>query len=450
MQTVPAWAKALQIPKASLDEWLTVAPVEESFTFWCLFSGRLPLESYFAWAVDHYGLALLQSDYFKQTPNHELWKQIQTVANWSPWMLPIEQWDGVVFIACVEPPTDMQWSFPVAFVLAEPNQLEQHWQKLISHSDIAATTPAAAPSTAPAAAAPSDSTAATPPPVPLNLAPATPPPPPIKPEDMPLGLKENAAPQNDGSPLGLNLSDLKIEGLNPPPPTPTVEKLDLNALDSPVPLKMPPTEKSPFGIKLDIPEAAASPTPTIAPPAPATAKAAAVTPKQLPANIPAGPVNASQAPAQLEAATTDEACLAWLFKQIRSRYSPGLVLLYNKNSLQAWKWDSGLQPKSAEARITFDTPSLFRIAARTMRSYHGYVVENPVHQEFFQNWGFSKPPVHVTGIPIVSNGQFHGLFLCSANEPLGADALEFLEMTVGKTIMQMEKIDGLIASLKAA
>jgi hypothetical protein len=464
MQTTPLWAKALQISKASIEEWLTVAPIEESFTFWCLFTGRLPLSDYFGWAMDHYGLAFLEAEYFKQVPNQQLWKQIHSVANWSPWMLPIEQWDGVVFIACVEPPTDMQWSFPVSFVLADPNMLEHLWQRLHSSSESAATatmTEVVAPEVmaedevvviAEAPVAPRPPTASTAPIVAeitvaknpaaakLNVGDAPPPlPPKLKDEDMPLGLSKTTAPSNDGSPAGLNLSGLALPNL---PPTPVPLKVDLNIPDSPVPIKIDLSAPPPpaFAITLDMPEATPPPIPT-APIAKRTAAtpATAVTGVDT-ANANVGPVTLSQAPTDIESAKTDDECMAWFFRQARTRYGACLALIFSKNSLVPWKWESTIAVKNPNSVVTFDSPSLFRITARTMRPYHGYVVENPMHQDFFASWGFGKLPVHVTGVPIIIGGTFRGMFVCTSSEPMTNEALEYLERNADKAVVQMEKL----------
>src|SRR5271154_5402920 len=101
------WVPALQVRESQFEEWKALAPKQESFTYWCLKTGRLAAHAYFDWAREHYGIAKVESGYFKHRPSFDLWSQIQTVANWSPWMLPLEQWDGVIFIGCVEPPTEM-------------------------------------------------------------------------------------------------------------------------------------------------------------------------------------------------------------------------------------------------------------------------------------------------------------------------------------------------------
>lgn len=387
MSITPLWAKALQIPKALLDEWLTIAPIEESFTFWCLFTGRISVDNYFRWAKENYGIAFLEAGYFQQEPNRQLWSQIHSVANWSPWLLPIEQWDGVVFVACVEPPLEHTWSFPVSYVLADPNQLERLWQRL-HNQDITETMAAMTTSTTTEI---------------LDGKTLF---------DIPVGLQkagDGSASPLDG-PMGLNISNLHLGA-------------DTQEATSP----LPPDIEMPTAVT-----------------------AAPLSPPEAEPQSNLGPIDMAAGPDQIAVATTDEQCLAWFFKQLRSRFSTGVAMIYNKNYLSGWKWDSGLTPTNPQLAIAFDGPSLFRITARTLRSYHGHVVDNPIHQAFFKAWGFTNPPAHITAVPIIVAGGFHGVFVCISNESLGVDALEFAERIAGQTIMQMEKInDGIFGSVAA-
>lgn len=441
MATTPLWAKALQIPKALLDEWLTIAPIEESFTFWCLFTGRIDINAYFNWAKEQYGLAYLETGYFKQEPNRALWSQIHSVANWSPWMLPIEQWDGVVFVACVEPPSEHTWSFPVSYVLADPNQLEQLWQRLHHANDGTETVGHTATATATMSEVTNGKTLF----------------------DIPLGLNKAEVTNAADGPSGLNLAKLQVaeEGQTPE----AFKKLGIK-LDTPVPpvIAMPEPVKpeEPVGmpqITLPTPPPP-QPAASVAPPAPQPIRPVASAPKIAPIeeppsepahelNVIVGPIDIATAPDQISGAATDDACLAWFFKQLRSRFNSGVALVYHKNSLSGWKWDASVTPANPQFSVPFDGPSLFRISARTLRSYHGHVVDNPIHQAFFQAWGFAKPPLHVTAVPIIVGGAFHGLFVCFGGEPLGVDALEFAERIADQTIMQMEKINGIFGTTAA-
>jgi hypothetical protein len=160
----------------------------------------------------------------------------------------------------------------------------------------------------------------------------------------------------------------------------------------------------------------------------------------------------ANAPAQIEEATTPDACLTWCFRQLRARFATAVVFLFdqNQNQLQPWKWDNSAKADKVTA-LELNSPSLFRIATRTMRPYHGYVVDNPVHQAFFSAWGFKALPKHVTGIPIISNKTLRGFVLCiaaDANPP--ADSLTHAEKSVDRAIRRMEQVPSPLGALPKA
>src|SRR6185312_13913243 len=136
MKTVKEWLSGLQVPKEKYELWLSEVPAGESFTYWCLQSGRLNENEYLSWARSHYALPSLNADFFDQPVNRELWTRIQSVANWSTTMIPIAEWDGLVYVACVEPDLDHKWSFPVCYVLAKSQNLKKLWQELITTDEI--------------------------------------------------------------------------------------------------------------------------------------------------------------------------------------------------------------------------------------------------------------------------------------------------------------------------
>lgn len=130
MSNAKPWVKALKINSTDYETWSSEVSSEESVTFWALDKGKIKAQDYLLWAREHYQLPVLKDSWFKKHCNHQLWSQIQSVANWSPHMMPIEEWDGVVYVAVVEPPEDVQWSFPVAYVLAHARSLKSHWKTL--------------------------------------------------------------------------------------------------------------------------------------------------------------------------------------------------------------------------------------------------------------------------------------------------------------------------------
>lgn len=130
MRSSKPWVQALNIDPHKVKAWALEVPRHESVTFWCLERGHLRSKEYFDWAREHFGLAQVDDEYFKTPANRELWYKIQSVANWSAELLPLEEWDGIVFVACVEPPEDIQWSFPVQYLLASAANLKSHWERL--------------------------------------------------------------------------------------------------------------------------------------------------------------------------------------------------------------------------------------------------------------------------------------------------------------------------------
>jgi hypothetical protein len=133
------WAQALRVAGQNYSQWNLEAPDGLNFTYWCLETNKINQDEYLSWARDHYGLASLNRNYFEKMPDIELLERTSTDANWSQWLLPICEWDGVIFVACVEPLQDQNWSFPVQFVLAESSEIKKYWDRIYqshpSHTD---------------------------------------------------------------------------------------------------------------------------------------------------------------------------------------------------------------------------------------------------------------------------------------------------------------------------
>lgn len=132
MRALKPWVEALKLNPNQVAQWTLDVPKHESVTFWCLDRGLIRAADYFEWAKEFYQLPCLDSEYFQNPANRELWMKIQSVANWNAELLPLEEWDGVVFVGCVEPPENIQWSFPVAYVLVNARDLKLHWERLQS------------------------------------------------------------------------------------------------------------------------------------------------------------------------------------------------------------------------------------------------------------------------------------------------------------------------------
>lgn len=442
MRAVKPWVTALQIDEGTFASWIAKVPKHVSVTFWCLDKGHLRLAEYFDWAMNHYGLPYLQAEYFGTPANRELWSKIQSVANWSPELLPLEEWDGTVFVACVEPPEDIRWSFPVQYILASPRDLKVQWERLHSeptmvNTRVSLNDEVTSPSISAPAAAPVKTAAPIPPPAiqapVLNLAPPSADAAATAPKvEAPEGFKLNlnlppsapvapetprATPADSDSPEGLNLNFMGKKVLNldamppaatsaPPPAAPaTIDQDDIVTGVVPNPLM----EETSSGFVL-------------------VQNQPSVTP---PASDQSGAVDSDRlAPGSLESARSETEAIAWVFQQLKQYFRHSWLFMAQNGTLKVWRWDSAAKASdpSALEPIDLNQPSLFRIVSRTAMPYHGHVVESPTNTGFFRMWGLRTTPTHVTAVPLISDGRVVAILLCSGEKPAQPDqVLRFTE-----------------------
>lgn len=445
MRVVKPWVSALKIDEGAFADWTAKAPKHESVTFWCLDRGFLRASDYFPWAMEHYGLPLVNSEYFNLPGQRDLWQKIRTVANWSAELLPLEEWDGVILVGCVEPPTDIRWSFPVQYVLAQARDLKAHWERLCGDTTrvMAEEAPTLDMENEPTSPGLAPATAAT---QPLVKEIKAPPPPPIPQLDGPDGLKisfpagTKAPPTDSAPPL--------------PPPRSSVnespEGLNINFIGKKA-LKLDP--KAPDGLALPTPNAGhdqqEEPTRDIPPAMIAELKKTPgsgftlVSNPDLKANAANGVVDSDQlAPATMEAATSETQAVAWVFQQLKQNFRYSWLLAVQGDMVRVWRWDSACKPASDEALAPIDVgqPSLFRIVSRTRMPYHGHVVESQINTIFFRNWGLRQTPAHVTAVPLMSESHLTAILLAAGEKPAQPDqVLRFCEKMAAALIINIGK-----------
>lgn len=423
MKALKAWVDALKINHVEFQSWCNEVPSSESITFWCLRKHKIQSDEYLQWAKSHFGLAALTEQYFEQTPNVEFWNQIHTVANWSPSLLPLNEWDGVVFVGCVEPPEDVQWSFPVQYILAPADGLQKLWKQLHAGAKPAVE------KTPPEKTSREKETPAS-----LfeeNELPAAPiastPEPPASFEAMEgLNLDLNSFKLEDSveqvsstgdMPEGFSLS------LEPtPPPTPIV-------MD---PLKTTPTSEAvsspePFDAlepvkpeELNLPDPLQTPVSSM--PMDESVTTSNVT--SLNRNVPRhdspedAMIDVKKAPKDLTEAKNENDVIAWGFNKLKEHYKQSMILLFDGENLRAWKWEKSWAPRTPTTFEAFqiEKPSIFRIVKRSKLPYHGHVVPSEANQEFFLSWGLADLPEHVTALPLCIQNEPIGILLCVGEE----------------------------------
>ncbi|MCB0349694.1 MAG: hypothetical protein KDD38_00840 [Bdellovibrionales bacterium] len=367
MNSTPTWVQALNIKPATYEEWLRLLPKHESLIFTCLLNHQINSEDYFSWAKEYYGLAYLNSNFFEQKPNISFWKKIEPVANWSEKMIPLHEWDGVVFVACVEPHSEVKWSFPVQYVLASAQDLTKYWQALQKKQDSTATPPD------------------------LEL-------PPVPTDE----------------PAGLNLE--KLEKLNAPQSEDFMEALakKVNGNKTPADFNAPdnlnwspdngdssvaaPDGMAPEGMVMaPVPAAPEVITPDIT-------VAAEMKNTQDKINTPS--VSASSDP------------YSALIHEMKNYFTGVLILSAQNETVVPVAWDDAYTPKKGEENKSWDlnSPSALRISARTKQPYLGHIVSTPMNKEFFAAFGYNEFPKKVLIQPVLSDDYLTHLIIATVDE----------------------------------
>ena len=377
MKTILPWVAALGIPEEDYQRWSSTVPADQSVTFCCLREGRIPVDAYLEWARDFYGLAILRSEFFLKTPNVDLFNKIKSVCNWSRELVPIQEWDGVIFVACSEP-TEVTWSIPVRQVLANPADMEKYWMALTA-------APVSIPTLPPL-------------PKPAEVVMAFPPQPSVPVPPLDDLTKTNVAnvSKKDADPFAA-LSE-KISNAN----------VTTSAIEGLPDLKI--------NVDLNVPEGIASSAAALKV---STGGLEGLTDTAIFAasSTPAMPDNTFTAirpstgvppPSKSNGTGVGQFAAEGVLKTLSSEFQGTMILKIEGERLDPWAWDSAWN-SSQPNFIDLGGPSAFRVVYRTKMPYLGHIVETPVNSAFFKAWGYETLPDNVLVQPLVQNGQFLGM-----------------------------------------
>lgn len=358
-------------------------------------------------------LPLLRSEFLKShPPTSEFFNQWNTWgASWSQSFCPIYLWNDILFVGCSSLEglsQTLSYSGKSVFVLCETEALSSFFE--VSQT-LSVSPPASLDfnpeslslSTIPQAAggAPSD--------------------------DPFAGLLEETSQESKNSEDPLNGSEpFELKDSDDSSTENSIENSESNS----------PAVELMEGLELDI----SAPSITLAPVAEASSDILTVTPEL--------PVSHETKPAELEAVpTTPEEVIAdqslsnvvqavrpknhpldeftqRIFKEMKNHYLKSMLFKKQGNALTPWKWDSEFQPQDAQIEnpISLGAPSPFRIASRTLKPYHGFLVQNEISEKFFEDWNSSQVPDHLTLHPILDGDQMIGILLGIAEKGVNQKA----------------------------
>jgi hypothetical protein len=139
MTPASSWVEALNISPENLSQWSSQAPAGKPLLVWCLEQGHVQLEDYFAWAQEFFKLPILDPSFLPQV-DPKLIEQAKAEGVWHPWRFPIEKWDDVTIVACIEPVTDQDHP-TMSFVLTDPRAMSAVWEPSLTHENIPPSAP---------------------------------------------------------------------------------------------------------------------------------------------------------------------------------------------------------------------------------------------------------------------------------------------------------------------
>lgn len=382
MSNDQTWVEALNINPEMLAEWSAQAPQGKPLLVYCLEEGHISVPEYMQWACDHFGLPVLSTGYFHEIFDVKSVKPYRREESWSPWYFPVEQWDGVTFVACVEPPHEEPQD-NVRHILADPRAMREVWE--------AAAT----------AEAPTQETSINEGPQGLTL---------IIPKvtSVPTQAEEDkstaAAPEakepvadNFDAPVGVNLTAAKSFKLNLDDSTILFKEPEGNTKVA----KQAPSENSEVS-QIPIHHVETRKAPEKNEYASATSLAVS---ERLKSYIP----------------TDEDLACRQVFDTLNQHYDHSFIMKCTGEEAVAHKWDDKIQLQDASrVKLSLTFPTFMRVVYRTQMPYHGYLVDSPAHRELFDSLGIKKLPSCVTAIPLKVRGKLWGVLVSVGEEDLQA------------------------------
>ena len=99
-----------------------------------------------------------------------------------------------------------------------------------------------------------------------------------------------------------------------------------------------------------------------------------------------------------------------VFKQAKAYFTEAVIFGFHQNQFVPIQWSPTL---AVPACVSVSEASMFKIVCKSRKEFHGLVVPNPIHFQFFKSCGFKQGlPKHITLIPVFQpSGELCGAFM---------------------------------------
>ncbi|WP_413557070.1 hypothetical protein [Bdellovibrio sp. HCB209] len=433
------WFEHFKHKLQGLTESHSVAGSPLSLLAYALKENQLQPDEYFPWAMAHYKLPRLQARFFTETPpRKEMYAKWATHYSWTVECLPVAEWDGILVVACLQPPQDFPLNPTVVFVLAPQEALESCWNSWQSSEN------AAAPSLQKSESAMPEGMAA------LNIAPAKKSGDSFSFEDM--GMSESSNPSIETSEEGeetpsegtgevmgglegiFDTPVVKLQALEVAAHETTPVDDILVSQDAPAEEVQKTFESTVVDTRPVLP--AAAPVAAIPkagpPPPPSDENTGDVVSEDSFGNKPV-PVVAPRPTGVAKPTMNPVASGSFLMEKLKKKnntiiadkvkrvlsemkahFEKSMILTLDEQESQvtAFAWDENFHDiKDTSLRVPLKTPSIFNIVASTQKPFHGYISLNEMNEKFFEQWNQGAIPDHVTITPIVVEEKIVGMLM---------------------------------------
>ena len=106
-----------------------------------------------------------------------------------------------------------------------------------------------------------------------------------------------------------------------------------------------------------------------------------------------------------------------IFAKTKKYFSSSLVFRLKNQKFISVKWTQNI--KQGQSEISISDTSIFRILVMSNTPYHGIIIKNDHHDQYFSAWGYKELPRHITLLPLHNeSGQMMGAFLGIAENPV--------------------------------
>lgn len=424
-----------------------------SLLYWIIKKDHLKFDKYLQWAQKHYGFAYLQAQFFSSAKDPKIWHKYIHHYKWNKECLPVGEWEDTLIVACLEPPQDLPQYPKIIPVLAAPHDMEVLWAHYNNENFFSFDTQEEKTKTQIEVSEESKST------------------------EFPAGWADEPATRI--------IPNFKDGSAIPDPPTMIRPRPKLNK----------PEEEAPAGLDTAIPaqvlKAPATPEdfePTMIRPVATTASA--------PENFPPSPISSvgdDNEPTMIRSSTEASEVLTLLndadneptiirprtavnlsnvpntitpaaksssneedsetsdasgfniinhpeyhkhFKNLEAHYEKSMIFLNQDEKLLAYSWSESFHPHKVKLQnpVLLNSASIFKIAHRTQKSFHGPVSLNDANEEYFEHWNQGQTPDHVTITPLVEGEKTIGLLISFADGSVNKKASLALHEKVAEAI----------------